>query len=62
MAKTTGFIEYERKNPQKLPVEDRIKNFKEFEVLLSENQINEQAARCMDCGIPFCHSYGCPVQ
>ena len=61
MAKTTGFLEYERKNPQKLPVEERVKNFKEFESLLSESQINEQAARCMDCGIPFCHSYGCPV-
>lgn len=61
MAKTTGFIEYERKNPEKLPVKDRIKYFKEFESLLPEDKIVQQAARCMDCAIPYCHSYGCPV-
>lgn len=61
MAKITGFIDYERKNPKKLSVNERVKNFSEFEYLLSKNQITEQAARCMDCGIPFCHSYGCPV-
>ncbi|MFA3781741.1 glutamate synthase subunit beta [Melioribacteraceae bacterium 4301-Me] len=61
MAKTTGFIEYERKNPSKQPIKERVKYFKEFESLLPENIIVEQAARCMDCAIPYCHSYGCPV-
>ncbi len=61
MAKTTGFMEYERKNPEKLPIKERIKYFKEFEQLLPEDKITEQAARCMDCAIPYCHSYGCPV-
>jgi glutamate synthase (NADPH/NADH) small chain len=61
MAKANGYLLYNRKNPLKLPVEDRIKNFKEFENLLPEHMIREQAARCMDCGIPFCHNFGCPV-
>jgi NAD(P)H-dependent glutamate synthase small subunit len=61
MAKATGFLEYNRENPQKLPPEERIKNFKEFEILLPEDKLIKQAARCMDCGIPYCHSYGCPV-
>ncbi|MFH1198073.1 MAG: glutamate synthase subunit beta [bacterium] len=61
MAKTTGFMEYERQNPGKISVEERIKNYNEFEQLLDEDKITQQAARCMDCGIPYCHSYGCPV-
>ncbi len=61
MAKANGFLLYNRKNPIKLPVEERIKNFKEFESLLPEHMLKEQAARCMDCGIPFCHNFGCPV-
>lgn len=60
MAKATGFIEYDRENPIKLPVEERIKNFKEFELPLPEDRLILQAARCMDCSIPYCHSYGCP--
>jgi len=61
MGKPTGFIEYTRENPEKLPVQERIKNFNEFEILLPEDKIAQQGARCMDCGIPYCHSYGCPV-
>lgn len=61
MGKPTGFIEFERENPEKLPVQERIKNFNEFEILLPEDKIVQQGARCMDCGIPYCHSYGCPV-
>ena len=61
MTKSTGFLRYDRINPEKLPVEHRIQNFKEFEILLPEEKLKEQAARCMDCGIPYCHSYGCPV-
>jgi glutamate synthase (NADPH) small chain len=60
MGKPTGFIEYTRVNPKKLPVKERIKDFNEFEHLLPASEINEQAARCMDCGIPYCHSTGCP--
>lgn len=60
MGKITGFLEYERKTePYKL-VDQRIKNFREFTVPLKEKELKEQGARCMDCGIPFCHS-GCPL-
>lgn len=61
MAKQTGFLEFPRENPSKLPVKERIKNFNEFEPLLPEEKIIKQAARCMDCGVPYCHSYGCPI-
>jgi len=61
MGKSTGFLEFQRENPSKLSVEERIKDFKEFELLLPEDKIINQAARCMDCGVPYCHSYGCPV-
>ncbi|MGB5700455.1 glutamate synthase subunit beta, partial [Muriicola sp.] len=60
MGKTTGFLEYERKTEPYKPVDKRVKNFKEFTVPLKENELKEQGARCMDCGIPFCHS-GCPL-
>jgi len=60
MAKTNGYLQYERVNPSKSTVEERLKNFEEFEHLLPESDLTNQAARCMDCGIPFCHSYGCP--
>ncbi|RJP64486.1 MAG: glutamate synthase subunit beta [Ignavibacteriales bacterium] len=60
MAKIGGYLQYERINPPKTNIEDRIKNFDEFEQLLAENELTKQAARCMDCGIPFCHSFGCP--
>ncbi|MDT8317112.1 MAG: glutamate synthase subunit beta [bacterium] len=60
MGKITGFIEFDREVKQKLPVAARIKNFKEFELPLSERRLKLQGARCMDCGIPFCH-HGCPV-
>ncbi len=60
MGKTTGFLEFDRKIEAYAPVEQRIKNYKEFTVPLPENEIKNQGARCMDCGIPFCHS-GCPL-
>ena len=60
MGKPTGFKEYTRELPSKLPVEDRKKNYKEFVSLLPEQKLNEQSARCMNCGVPFCHS-GCPL-
>jgi glutamate synthase (NADPH/NADH) small chain len=60
MGKPTGFKEFTRELPSKLPVEDRKKNYKEFVSLLSAEKLNEQSARCMNCGVPFCHS-GCPL-
>ena len=60
MGKPTGFKEYSRELPSKTPVEERKKNYNEFVSLLPEQKLNEQSARCMNCGVPFCHS-GCPL-
>ncbi len=60
MGKATGFLEYLREDPNKQPVEKRIKHFYEFETLPSSRKLKTQAARCMDCGVPFCN-WGCPV-
>ena len=60
MGKVTGFKEFERKNETYNSVKDRVKNYKEFTVPLSEKDLTKQGSRCMDCGIPFCHS-GCPL-
>lgn len=60
MGKTTGFLEYERKVDQYEAIAKRVKHFKEFTIPLKEKEMKEQGARCMDCGIPFCHS-GCPL-
>lgn len=63
MGKPTGFKEYKRSKPQVDAVEKRIKHYKEFEHSFTEDQAKIQGARCMDCGIPFCHGdTGCPVQ
>ena len=60
MGKITGFKEYERKVETYDPVPDRLKHFREFTHPMGEEELNRQSARCMDCGIPFCHS-GCPL-
>ncbi|MCB5208287.1 glutamate synthase subunit beta [Methylovorus mays] len=60
MGKVTGFMEYGRLSEANLPVNDRVKNYKEFVLHLSDDQAKTQGARCMDCGIPFCMS-GCPI-
>ena len=60
MGKTTGFMEYPRELPAKIPPEERLANYNEFVQRYSEEQLNRQSARCMDCGIPFCH-HGCPL-
>ena len=60
MGKITGFKEYERKVESYAPVRERIKHFKEFTEPLGRDELTKQSARCMDCGIPFCHS-GCPL-
>ena len=60
MGKVTGFMEFDRLDRSYAPVDERVKHYKEFIVPLSNNDIKRQSARCMDCGIPFCHN-GCPV-
>ncbi len=60
MGKPTGFKEFTRELPSKLAVTERKKNYKEFVSLLPEQKLNEQSARCMNCGVPFCHN-GCPL-
>jgi glutamate synthase (NADPH/NADH) small chain len=60
MGKPTGFLEFTRELPSKRPVEERVKDYNEFVERYSEQKLNQQAARCMNCGIPFCHS-GCPL-
>lgn len=60
MGKITGFLEFTRELPEKEPVEKRVKNYKEFIHRFKPETLNQQAARCMNCGIPFCH-HGCPL-
>ncbi|RDV03421.1 glutamate synthase subunit beta [Undibacter mobilis] len=69
MGKITGFLEFERHDRHYAPVEERIKHYREFVVPLPEGEVRQQAARCMDCGVPYCHGTsritgqptGCPV-
>lgn len=60
MGKITGFLEYKREVESYDEVENRLNNYKEFMLPMKEKVLKEQGARCMDCGIPFCHS-GCPL-
>ncbi|WP_131113190.1 glutamate synthase subunit beta [Lichenihabitans psoromatis] len=60
MGKVTGFIEIDRHDRRYAPASDRIRHYKEFVLPMSEASTKDQAARCMNCGIPFCHN-GCPV-
>ena len=60
MGKATGFLEIDRQERTDLPAGDRMRNYKEFAIPLDEPAVTRQAARCMDCGIPYCHT-GCPV-
>ncbi len=62
MGKPNDFMRYEREEPAKRPVEERIRDHREFADRLAPEPLRRQAARCMDCGIPFCHQYGCPVK
>jgi glutamate synthase (NADPH/NADH) small chain len=62
MGKVTGFKDYERKNFTLQPPAQRVKHYNEFVTPLSKEEMEEQGARCMECGVPFCHSsYGCPL-
>ena len=60
MGKPTGFLEFTRELPSKRPVAERVNDYKEFVEKYSDEKLNQQSARCMDCGIPFCHN-GCPL-
>ncbi len=62
MGKPTGFIEYNRREAPKRPVEERIQDWREIELSMEEEELREQGARCMECGIPFCHASGCPLE
>lgn len=62
MGKVTGFLEIEREEPRYEPASDRVRHHEEFTIPLSEGRVVDQAARCMDCGVPYCHGdTGCPV-
>ncbi|NUQ62121.1 MAG: glutamate synthase subunit beta [Pirellulales bacterium] len=62
MASPTGFLQFSRIEVGHRPVQERIRDWYEIDRPLVEKNLNEQAARCMDCGIPFCHGAGCPVK
>ena len=60
MGKVTGFMEFDRLDRDYAPVDERTQHYKEFLIPLENKELKEQSARCMDCGIPYCHN-GCPV-
>src|SRR5579885_1049416 len=60
MGKITGFMEIKRETPARRPVAERLKDWREFDLKLPDEKLKAQGARCMDCGIPFCHK-GCPL-
>src|SRR6476659_2664036 len=62
MGKITGFLEFDRQEQKYQLAGDRVRHFREFTLPLDNGDLTKQAARCMDCGIPFCHGpTGCPV-
>jgi glutamate synthase (NADPH) small chain len=60
MGKITGFLEIDRDDRDYAPVSERLRHYREFVLPLPPKELNDQAARCMDCGVPYCHT-GCPV-
>ncbi len=62
MGDPQGFIKYPRVEADHRPVAERIRDWEEIDLALAEQVLTQQAARCMDCGIPFCHAVGCPVE
>ena len=60
MCKPTGFLEFTRELPAKKPVQERLSNYNEFIERYPDEKLNQQASRCMNCGVPFCHN-GCPL-
>ncbi|HUT28274.1 MAG TPA: glutamate synthase subunit beta [Sedimentisphaerales bacterium] len=62
MGEVKGFLKHKRREVAHRPVEERVHDFRELDLPLTPDEIRRQAARCMDCGIPFCHGTGCPLQ
>jgi glutamate synthase (NADPH/NADH) small chain len=62
VVRPTGFMEYPQEKPPYRQVEERVRDFREVETFLPQDRLEIQAARCMDCGIPYCHAIGCPVK
>jgi glutamate synthase (NADPH/NADH) small chain len=62
VVRPTGFLEYPQESPPYRQVEERIRDYREVETFLPRDRLEIQAARCMDCGIPYCHAFGCPVK
>jgi glutamate synthase (NADPH/NADH) small chain len=61
MAKSPDFLDIPRRVAEKERVDERLKHFREFSIHLSDEELREQSARCMNCGVPFCHGSGCPL-
>ena len=61
MGRIGGFLDFNRKEPGYRPVKKRLKDFEPVELRMEEAEVRAQAARCMDCGTPFCHGCGCPL-
>ncbi len=62
MGEVKGFLKHKRRDVRRRPVEERIRDFRELDLSLTPDEVRQQAARCMDCGIPFCHGLGCPLK
>jgi len=62
VVRPTGFMEYPQEKPPYRQVEERVRDYREVETFLPQDRLEIQAARCMDCGIPYCHAFGCPVK
>ena len=60
MGNDTGFLEFKKESPPLRPVEERVLDYQEYDTFFSDKDLQKQAARCMDCGVPFCHM-GCPL-
>jgi glutamate synthase (NADPH) small chain len=60
VGKVTGFLEFERQDPSKRPATERVRDYREFELPIVQDDLVKQGARCMDCGVPFCNT-GCPL-
>jgi glutamate synthase (NADPH/NADH) small chain len=61
MGRVSGFLDYERREPGHRPPDERLRDFRAVDLTLDAAALLEQAARCMDCGTPFCHGCGCPL-
>ncbi len=62
MGEVKGFLKYHRQDVGHRPIAERVRDFAETDLPLTPDEIQQQAARCMDCGIPFCHGAGCPLK